>query len=201
MTSKTIDIRLEDNKNNTELFLDNKLYTVQRNEADCFAFLLKDYFFDLIKEINLKNLYKIDFFDSNYRYYKEYREGFNLYLASDISYNDLQSVFKAIGYNLKYIYTTNAVTQYELICKRKLIEVNSFMSPALWYSNKEESWYIIAGSDVHIKVSREINLCFDLLWIPIKLKITYIPVNNDWKSAEYTTDEDSEEEDIRIRLF
>lgn len=200
MKNRIIDIRIEDSINNTQIFLDNKIYTIQRNEVDCFAFLLKDYFFDLIKEINLKNLYKIDFFDSNYRYYKEYREGFNLYLASDISYNDLQSVFKAIGYSLKYIYTTNAVTQYALICRRKLTEVNSFINPALWYSNKEESWYIITGNEVHIKVDREINLFFDILWKPIKLKITY-PVNSDWKSAEYTTDEDSEEEDIRIKLF
>lgn len=171
MISRTIDIRIEDRLKQTQMFFNNKLYCTCKNESQCFVYLLRDYFINLIIELNInKRQLRLQFFDKDYNYFNEYKEGLELYVPLDIPYSDLQDVFKSIGFTLKYIYTTQSVTQYEIICKRKLYEVESFMNPALWYSNKEESWFIIAGSEVHIKVERKINLQFDILWNQIKLK-------------------------------
>jgi len=211
MTSRTIDLRLEEKKNCIELFFNNKSYTTQRNLSDCFAFLLQDYFIDIFKEINLKSLNKIEFYDSNIRYYKEYKEGYLIYIESGIHFSDLKNIFKSIQYDLKETHSKNFVLE----CKRKLVEVSSHFPPALYYSNIEESWFIISGSEVNIKIEKQINLEFDILWTQIRTQPVKIEKDENsyyvGKSYEHLIiededndedeDEDEEQEDIRIKLF
>lgn len=210
MIKTTLAIELVKNNNSIEMYLDSILYTTQRNKADMFAFLIQDYFFDLIKEVNLKTLTKIEWFDSNFHYYKEYKTGYNLYIQSDISFSELQNIFKSFKYFLKQINSNH----YILECKRNLISVNSFVSPAL-YKNSHNEWFIIAGG-VNIKVNRELHLFFDILYCQIKLKPTKIEEDEnvyqnsknyeDYLNADYLTDKDSEDNekerpDIRIPLY
>lgn len=205
MISRIIEIRFEDKLKETEMYFNEKFYIKGKNESECFSCLIKDYFLELIRGINLEK-YKLKFFNTDYKYFNKYSEGLELYIPTDTGYSQFQEILSAIGFQLKHISNKHC----QIICKRKLILVESFMSPALYYSNIEESWFVISGSEINIKIIKQIDLFWDLLWIQIKPKYTAPPIDENrylnlknWEHAEHTTDEDIEEEkpDIRIKLF
>lgn len=212
MTSRIINIRIKENIGSTEMYLNEKLYTTQKNENQAFVYLLKDYFKDLLIQLNLnKKQLKLEFFDSNYKYYKEYVEGLDLYIPTDIGYQQVQKIFKAIGYNLKYVSSKN----YVLECKRNLFTVEgSYFPPALYYSNIEEQYFLIAGSEINIPVGKKIiSLEFDVLYIKKEIIIVepkYFDDENsfrqniNWESYNtFTTDESPQKygDDKQEKLF
>ena len=196
MTSRVIKIHIKENIGSVEMYLNEQLYTTQKNENLAFGFLLKDYFKDLLIQLNLnKKQLKLDFFDRNFQYYKEYAEGLDLYIPTDIGYQQVQEIFRAIGYNLKVV----SARHYQLECKRNLVEYESFVSPAIYHSSRENQWYIIGGLK-EVPIPKEINLQFDILYIQLFCEPVEIPVDenayrnyNDWESYNFTTDEDRQE--------
>lgn len=195
-------------KNSVEMYLDNKLYTTQDKKSFCFGFLLQDYFLEIFKDISLNNLNKIEWYDSNLKYYKEYKEGYNLYIQSDISFSELRDIFKSIKYELKQINSNNFILE----CKRELIQVETMYPPGLYHSHIDNKFYLIAGSELDLPVgTNSISLQFDVLYkkriIKIEKKVvedenSFI-VGKSFEDINVGEEDDSEDEieDIRIKLF
>lgn len=200
MTSRIIEIRIvQKEKNSYSLYLNGLFYLSSYSESSCLISFITEYFKELLIEIDLdkKSYLRMKFQSKNSILFKnQYKENDIIYIFPEASIKELKEICKSLGFLLKDLGNGN----YQFNCLRNLVEVESYVSPALYHSSRENQWYII-GCIKEIPIHKEINLFFDILYIQLFCEAVEIPIDenayknyNDWESYNYTTDEDESNE-------